>query len=109
LETLILVAVAGLALYIVFRIFKTILKWLLIIFVVVLAVAYFSNPDQSHHWQGIRDKAKEMVKVEDDALQISDYKVVSIARIRKGGKEKIVGVGAFGKVWYFEDVLKEFN
>jgi hypothetical protein len=104
-----MVAVAALALYIIFRIFKTILKWLLIIAVLVLAVAYFSNPDQSPEWQTMRKKAKELVKIEDSALQVSDYKIVSIARVKKNGKERIVGIGAFGKVWYFEDVMKKFN
>jgi hypothetical protein len=57
----------------------------------------------------MRKKAKELVKIEDSALQVSDYKIVSIARVKKNGKERIVGIGAFGKVWYFEDVMKKFN
>jgi len=104
-ETIIIIIVALLALYIVFRIFKTLIKWLLIVVVVVLAIAYFSNPDESKHKRGLKEISKNLpVKIKDDAIQVEDYKIFSITKVRVHGKEKITGVGAFGKVWYFDDL-----
>ena len=109
-EIVIIVAVGILALFIVFRIFKTLLKWLLIVLVVVLAIAYFSNPDESSHKQGFREWTKSLpVKIEDNAIQVDDYKVFSVTKVKIDGKEKITGVGAFGKVWYFDDLKNQFS
>ena len=109
-EVIIIIAVAVLALYIIFRIFKAILKWVLILAILVLAVAYFSNPDSSNYWQVLREKAGNVgLTIKDNALQISDYKLFSLAKVKKDGEEKTVGIGAFGKVWYFEDAMKAFE
>jgi hypothetical protein len=80
------------------------LKWLIIGFIVILAIAFFSNPDESNYLQTMKELAKNVpVKIKDNALQVNDYKVFSIAKVKKGGEDKIVGIGAFGKVWYFDD------
>jgi hypothetical protein len=103
-ETIIIIILAAIALYIVFRIFKALLKWLIIGFIVILAIAFFSNPDESNYLQTMKELAKNVpVKIKDNALQVNDYKVFSIAKVKKGGEDKIVGIGAFGKVWYFDD------
>ena len=44
-----------------------------------------------------------------DAVQIDDYKVFSLTKVKVKGEEKLVGFGAFGKVWYFEDIKEHFN
>jgi len=109
-EKIIAVLAAILIIYIVFRIFKALIKWVLIILVVVLAIAYFSNPDKENHLKGLRSKIENLpVKVKDDALQVDDYKVFSITKVKVKGEEKIVGFGAFGKVWYFEDIKEHFT
>ena len=104
-ETIIIIIVAALALYIVFRIFKTLIKWLLIVVVVVLAIAFFSNPDESKHRHGLKELTENLrVKIKDDAIQVDDYKIFSVTKVKVNGKEKITGIGAFGKVWYFDDL-----
>jgi hypothetical protein len=104
-ETIVVVVIGIVALFIVYRIFKTLVKWLLIVIVVVLAIAFFSNPDESSHKKGLKEWTKNLpVKVEDNAIKVDDYKVFSITKIKVNGKEKITGVGAFGKVWYFDDI-----
>jgi hypothetical protein len=103
-ETLIIIILVAIALYIIFRIFKLLLKWLLIGVIVLLVIAFFSNPDESNYAKTLKEITNRVpVEIKDDALQVHDYKVFSIAKIRKGGEEKIVGIGAFGKVWYFDD------
>ena len=109
-EIVIVVVLGILALFIVFRIFKTLLKWLLIGVVVVLAIAFFSNPDESNHKKGFKEWTKNIpVKIEDNAIKVDDYKVFSITKVKVDGKEKITGVGAFGKVWYFNDLKDQLS
>jgi ABC-type branched-subunit amino acid transport system permease subunit len=109
-ETVIVVVLGILVLFIVFRIFKTLLKWLLIGMVVVLAIAFFSNPDESNHKKGFKEWTKNLpVKIEDNAIKVDDYKVFSVTKVKVDGKEKITGVGAFGKVWYFNDLRDQLG
>jgi len=107
-EPILFVLVGIVAVYLVYRIFKTIIKWVLILAVIVLAVAYFSNPDKENHLEGLRSMVGH-VKIKDDALQVDDYKVFSLAKAKVKGEEKLVGVGAFGKVWYFDDIKDHFQ
>jgi len=109
-ETLVVVGVGILALFIVYKIFKTLLKWLLIGGVIVLAIAFFSNPDESSHKKGLKEWTKNIpVKIEDNAIIVDDYKVFSIVKVKVDGTEKTTGVGAFGKVWYFEDIKEKLT
>ena len=109
-EIVIVVVLGILALFIVFRIFKTLLKWLLIGIVIVLAIAFFSNPDESNHKKGFKEWTKNLpVKIEDNAIKVDDYKVFSVTKVKVDGKEKITGVGAFGKVWYFNDLKDQLS
>ncbi|MDH4092525.1 MAG: hypothetical protein OEV74_20780 [Cyclobacteriaceae bacterium] len=108
-ETIIIVILVIGALYVVFRIFKAMLKWLLIGVVIILVIAFFSNPDESNYLQSLKEMTKNLpVKIEDNAFQVYDYKVFSLAKMKVDGKEKTVGIGAFGKVWYFDDLKKQF-
>ncbi len=93
------------AVYIVYKIFTSLLKWILIGLVIVLAIAYFSNPDESNHMKKFKDIVKNLpLKIKDDAIQVDDYKVFSLAKAKVHGAKKTVGIGAFGKVWYFDDI-----
>ncbi len=104
-ESVIVIIVIIAAVYILYKIFTALLKWILIVFVVVLAIAYFSNPNESNHKKKFKEIMKNIpVDIKDDALQIKDYKVLSLVKVNVEGEEKTVGVGAFGKIWYFDDV-----
>jgi hypothetical protein len=104
-QTIVVVILIAVALFIVFRIFKAIIKWILIIVVAVFAIAYFSNPDESNHKRSLKDLGQNLnIKIKDDAIQVDDYKVFSVTKVKVDGKEKITGIGAFGKVWHFDDI-----
>ncbi len=109
-ESIVVIILVVLVLFIVFKIIKTFFKWLLIGIVVVLAIAYFSNPDEFAHKKGLRDLTKNLsVKIKDNAIQVDNYKVFSLTKVKIDGKDKITGVGAFGKVWYFDDLKDHFK
>ena len=105
---LILVVIGLVVFFILFKIFKAFLKWTIIILIVALVIAFFTNPDQATHHQSLKDYMSEqnLKKVREKLINIDDYKVFSLTKVKIEGKEKVVGVGVFGKVWYFRD-LKE--
>jgi hypothetical protein len=74
----------------------------------VLVVAYFTNPDETNHRENFKEKTKDLSlkRIRQKLLSIDDYKLFSVAKVKVDGEEKIVGIGAFGQVWYFDD-LKE--
>ena len=109
-QTIIVVVLVLVGLFIIIKIFKAILKWILIAIVVVVAIAYFSNPDESNHKRSLKEIGQKLnVKIKDDAIQVDDYKVFSITKVKVDGKEKITGIGAFGKVWHFDDIKDKFE
>ena len=109
-ETIVVVILIAVGLFIVLRIFKAILKWVLIAVVAVVAIAYFSNPSESNHKRSLKEIGQKLdIKIKDDAIQVDDYKVFSVTKVKVDGKEKITGIGAFGKVWYFDDIKDQIN
>ena len=109
-ETVVVVILVIIGLFIIFKIFKTIIKWVLIIVVAALAIAYFSNPDETNHKRSLKEIGKKLdVKIKDDAIQVDDYKIFSVTKVKVNGKEKITGIGAFGKVWQFDDIKDQFK
>lgn len=109
-QTIIVVILIAIGLFIIVKIFKAILKWVLIAVIVVVAIAYFSNPDESNHKRSLKEIGQKLdVKIKDDAIQVDDYKVFSVTKVKVDGKEKITGIGAFGKVWHFNDIKDNFS
>ena len=109
-ESIVVIILVVLVLFLVFKIIKALFKWLLIGIVVVLALAYFSNPDEFQHKKELKDLTKNLsVEVKDNAIQVDNYKVFSVTKVNINGKDKITGVGAFGKVWYFDDLKDHFK
>ena len=109
-QTIVVVILIALGLFIILKIFKTILKWVLIAVVAVVAIAYFSNPDESNHKRSLKEIGQKLdIKIKDDAIQVDDYKIFSVTKVKVDGKEKITGIGAFGKVWYFDDIKEQIN
>src|SRR5688572_20409557 len=106
-EIIIIVGIALVILFILFKMFKTFLKWGIIILIVFFVVAYFTNPEESKHHQSLKETVKK--KVNDQLVKIDDYKLFSLTKVKVKGEEKIVGVGAFGKVWYFDDIEKSLK
>lgn len=104
-QTIIVVVLVVVGIFIVMKIFKAIVKWVLIAVVAALAIAYFSNPDESNHKRSLQEIGQKLnVKVKDNAIQVDDYKIFSVTKVKVDGKEKITGIGAFGKVWHFDDI-----
>ncbi len=109
-QTTVVVILIAIGLFIILKVFKTIIKWVLIAVVAVLALAYFSNPDELNHKRGLKEIGQKLdVKIKDDAIQVDDYKIFSVTKVKVDGKEKITGIGAFGKVWYFDDIKDQIK
>ena len=109
-KTIVVIILIAIGLFIILKIFKAILKWILIAVVVVIAIAYFSNPDESNHKSSLKEIGQKLdIKIKDDAIQVDDYKVFSVTKVKVNGKEKITGIGAFGKVWHFDDIKDHFK
>jgi ABC-type transport system involved in cytochrome bd biosynthesis fused ATPase/permease subunit len=104
-EIIIIIGIALVVLFILFKIFKAFIKWGILILVLVLVVAYFTNPKELNHFKGLKDVQKNI----KDKLKVDDYKIFSLTKARVNGEEKIVGIGAFGKVWYFDDIEKSLK
>ena len=60
-EIIIIVGVALVVLFILFKIFKAFIKWGILILVLVLVVAYFTNPEELTHFKGLKDVMKENI------------------------------------------------
>ena len=109
-KTIVVIILIAIGLFIILKIFKAILKWILIAVVVVIAIAYFSNPDESNHKSSLKEIGQKLdIKIKDDAIEVDDYKVFSVTKVKVNGKEKITGIGAFGKVWHFDDIKDHFK
>jgi hypothetical protein len=109
-KTIVVVVLIAIGLFIILKVFKTILKWVLIAVVAVVAIAYFSNPDESNHKRSLKEIGQKLdIKIKDDAIQVDDYKIFSVTKVKVDGKEKITGIGAFGKVWHFDDIKDNIN
>lgn len=103
-QTIVIVAVVLVILYLVFKLFKTLFKWLLIAIVVLAIIAFASNPDFNAHSDKLTSMKKELSKeIKEKKVTFDDYKIFSLTKKKVNGEEKIVGVGAFGKVWYFDE------
>jgi hypothetical protein len=107
-ETGVIVVIGLVVLFILFRIFKAFLKWGIIILLLALVAAYFTNPDESVHRKNldVRVKTLSLKKIRQKNVTIDDYKLFSLTKVTVDGEKKVVGIGAFGRVWYFDD-LKE--
>lgn len=110
-ELFIAAAVGIVILFILYRIFKTFIKWTIFLFVVFIAIAFFTNPEESTHRESLKDKVQELQlkKIRDKRIEVVDYKIFSFTKVKENGESKIVGVGAFGKVWYFGDVEEKLK
>ena len=109
-QTIVVVILIAVGMFIILKVFKTILKWVLIAVVAVVAIAYFSNPDESNHKRSLKKIGQKLdVQIKDDAIQVDDYKIFSVTKVKVDGKEKITGIGAFGKVWYFDDIKDQIT
>lgn len=110
-EIAVIVAIGLIVLFLLFKIFKTFLKWAIIIVILVLVLAYFTNPDETMHRDNLNDKIKDLSlkKIRQKLVAIDDYKLFSLTKVTVDGKEKIVGIGAFGKVWHFDDLEEKLR
>jgi len=109
-EIIILIGIGLVVLFVLFKIFKVFIKWLIVILIVIFAIAYFTNPEHARHVDGLKDITKDLsVKKVTDKLKVDDYKIFSLTKVKVDGEEKIVGIGAFGKVWYFDDIKEKLT
>jgi hypothetical protein len=109
-ELLIAAGIGLVILFILYRIFRAFLKWALILIIGLAVVAYVTNPDEAKHRQAVKDNTRNLKrKVKEKQVEIKDYKIFSVTKITVKGEEKTVGVGAFGRIWYFGDIEEKIN
>jgi hypothetical protein len=109
---IVIIAIVGiLIVFLLFRLLRAFIKWGIIIILIFLAVAYFTNPEKSFHLKNLKDTAKNLSlrKIKEKAVKIDDYKFFSLVKVKVDGEERIVGIGAFGKVWYFDDIKEKLE
>lgn len=100
-QTILIIIVAAVVLYILFRAAKILLRVLVLL--AILGVAYLTNPELGKHRQAVEKKADEFgVDISHDEITCTDYKVFSLTKTLDDGHESLIGVGAFTKVWIFK-------
>jgi hypothetical protein len=83
-----------------YKIFKFIISILLIgLFGIV---AYLTNPSEESHKQAVLKKAEEnKITLRDKKVKREDYYFFSLTGIDEQGEHRIIGAGAFTKVFVF--------
>ena len=85
---------------ILYKIFRFIVSLLLI--VVFAAIAYFTNPTLEKHRLAVTEKAKKLDSpMRKKSVSRESYYLFSLTAIDQGDDHRIVGVGAFTKVFIF--------
>jgi hypothetical protein len=105
-ELLVAAGIGLVILFILYRIFRAFLKWALFLAIGLVVVAYFTNPDEAKHRQAVKDSTRDLKlkRVKEKQIEVKDYKIFSMTKVTIKGEEKTVGIGAFGKIWYFGDL-----
>jgi len=104
----------------------------LLILLAIALLGVFTNPPLEKHQKAIEDKVKSLKNLDGDVdgdtlkklgallgeaiglntmskylnnnVKIDDLKVLSLTKLKINGDYKTVGIGAFGKVFLFDDV-----
>lgn len=98
LNTILVIIAIAILLFLAFRMIKVILRVAFV--VLLLLIAYFTNPGLERHQQAVEKKAEEQsVEIDPQQVRIYDCKVFSFTKVKQGEKESWVGIGAFTKVW----------
>lgn len=109
----VIVAVVGLlAIFLVYKIFKAIFKWLLLIGIALAVIAgYYTNPTKEVQQDYVIEEARSLgvKKIRKKNILVDDYKVFSVTKLKVEKEEKIVGIGAFGKVWFIGNLAETAN
>jgi uncharacterized protein YacL len=110
-KLIIFVLIGIVILFVLLKIFKAFLKWIVILLIAFLVFAYFTNPEESKHRQSLNDVLNDLQikKIKKKFVEVDNYQIFSITKVTVDGKERIVGVGAFGKVWYFDKIKEKLT
>lgn len=104
----------------------------LLILLVIALIGVFTNPPLEKHQEAIEQKVNDLENINGDVdgdtlkklgallgeavglntmskylnnnVKIEDLKVLSLTKLKINGNYKTVGIGAFGKVFLFDDV-----
>ena len=93
---LLIILVAIVALYILFKAAKIMIKVALVC--AILLLAYVTNPNDLKHKRAVMEKAHhENEKINETDIHVKDYKEFSLTQ----RNNDLIGIGAFTKVWIF--------
>lgn len=100
--TIITIAVIILVFVVLFKVFKLLMRLLLV--GVFLLGAFLTNPDISQHEIAAQQKAKKNgISMRGKSVVVDDYYVFSLTNIEEDNDKKIIGAGAFTQVLLFRN------
>jgi hypothetical protein len=103
LSTVLTIGAIIIVFFILFKIFSLLMRVLMI--VVFLLLAYFTNPSIEQHVTAVQNKAeREDKKISLKRVEREDYKLFSLTKLAEGDEKKIIGAGAFTKVVVFAEL-----
>ena len=110
---------------------------LLLILLLIIVAAVFSNPSLEKHQEVVRQKMENMKDIDGEVtdgdlkrigaligdaiglntvekylnnnVKIKDLKVCSLTEMKVQGEYKTIGIGAFGNVWLMDDLKGIFE
>lgn len=101
-STIITIAVVIVIFIILFRIFKWVLR--LLVVVAFLLIAFVTNPPLEAHHQAVERMAeKENIDMEGMKVEMDDYYIFSLTHSVRGDQRKVIGAGAFTQVVIFRE------
>ncbi len=101
-STILTIAVVVVIFIILFRVFKWVLR--LLVVVAFLLIAFVTNPTPDVHQQAVERMAeKENIDISGVETEVDDYYVFSLTHSVKGDERKVIGAGAFTQVVIFRE------
>ncbi len=104
-------------------------RYIALVLLAIIGTAILTNPPREKHEQMIADKAKQLLKEQlryehqeaiefgmqlfgdqlvkrfmKDNVRIDNYYLFSTTRVRWQSQEAIIGIGAFGNIWFSSKV-----
>jgi multisubunit Na+/H+ antiporter MnhG subunit len=102
-STIITIAVVIIVFIILFKVFKWVLR--LLVVAVFIFIAYLTNPVQEQHQEALSRRAtKEGLSIKGTQVEVDDYYVFSLTNsINTNEEKKVIGAGAFTQVVIFRN------
>lgn len=102
LNTILTIAAVVVVFIILFKVFKWVLR--LLVVVVFLLIAFVTNPTPEQHQEALARKADQNnVDIRGKKIVVDDYYVFSLTHVLENDEDKVIGAGAFTQVVIFRN------